>query len=140
MGSGAIFTVLAFDYGEKRVGTATGNGIARLATPGEVLTNDPDLIKRACLLASGCQADLLVVGLPRNMDGSEGHQAVRAKAFATELRERSGREVVMQDEALSTIEAAQQFPKVPVDAASAAIILERYFDEHPEPHQTKEQT
>ncbi len=127
-----MVTAIAFDYGDARVGTATGNSIARLATPGVVLENGPDLVADAAALVAEQYATIVVVGLPRNMDGSEGPQAKRAEAFAEQLEAHCGHKVWLQDETLSTVEAGEQFPGAPIDAAAAAVILERFFHEQAE--------
>ena len=135
-----MVTAIAFDYGDARVGTATGNSIARLATPGVVLENGPDLVADAAALVAEQYATIVVVGLPRNMDGSEGPLGPRSRAFATELRERVGGEVQLVDERLSSraaeeslrIERAsgvrtRRLHKGDVDQMAATLILMQWL-------------
>ncbi|MBP9852906.1 MAG: putative pre6S rRNA nuclease [Patescibacteria group bacterium] len=124
-----LHTVLALDYGDARVGVALGNTIARIANPKEVLANDEQLMPSIQKLILDNRVDNIVVGLPRNMDGTIGSQATKAENFASELRNVSKVPVTLHEEALSSIEAAEQYPNVAVDAAAAAVILQRYFEE-----------
>ena len=87
-------------------------------------------------LAAERRAELLVVGLPVNMDGTEGESAVNARRFADDLRDASGIEVDMLDERCTTMEAhlflnatntRGKKRKAVVDAVSAVIILENYI-------------
>ncbi len=81
--------------------------------------------------------DRVVVGLPINMDGSEGPMARAARAFAERLRLATGLEVEFQDERLSSFEARERLARVagsgarkkrPVDAVAAAVILESWLE------------
>ena len=120
---------MALDYGAARVGMALGNTIARIANPSEVFQNDTDLMHKIRQAISQNNVDVVVVGLPRNMDGSVGQQAEHVLQFVEGLKNVVENDVSLQEETLSTVEAAQQFPNAPIDAAAAAIILQRYFDE-----------
>ena len=83
------------------------------------------------------KAEVIVVGLPRNMDGSEGESAQRARSIAEKLSERTGIRHVMQDERGTTITAHAYLStsnvygkkrKQKVDAVAASIILQNYLD------------
>lgn len=121
--------VLALDYGNQRVGVALGNGIARMANPLTVLLNDESLLSSVTDIVGKEHVSQIVVGLPRNMDGSLGAQAEKTTAFASELRSQVSVPVELHEETLSTVEAAELFPGVAIDAAAAAVILERFFNE-----------
>lgn len=126
--------ILAVDYGDKRVGLAIGHTVARIPRPLRTLQNGPNLI--ADIETATAQEQLLglVVGLPRNMDGSLGPQAAKCQAFGEELATRLQLPLAYVEETLSTIEA-ERYMQDPgakaagLDAAAAACILERYFTE-----------
>ena len=130
--------VLALDVGDKRIGIAVSDMTRLIATPHSVYTRvgyTPD-VKHVCRLCGELGADLVVCGLPRNMDGSIGFQAEKVMAFAEKLKE-AGLEVVFQDERLSTVSAHQALiqggirrddRKGVVDKVAAAVILQQYLD------------
>lgn len=126
----SAMTILAIDYGDKRVGIAYGNSIARIANPSEVFENNDDIYLKLLDLAKELNVRRVVVGLPRNMDGSLGYQALATQEFAGQLGAKLDVPIILQEETLSSLEAKQAFPAAPIDAAAAAIILQRYFDEH----------
>lgn len=132
-------TLIGFDFGTKSIGVAIGQEITRTARPLtalKALDGVPDWQKVEKLLAEW-QPDLIVVGLPLNMDGSEQPLTARARKFANRLHGRFGRPVALHDERLSTVEARadlfarggfRALDKGQVDAASAVIILESWFN------------
>lgn len=138
--------ILAVDTGRVRTGLAICDKSEILASPIGVIEqfDREKLCQRICQTAQERQAERIVVGLPRNMDGSEGESAAAARQFAQMLRERSGLPVVMQDERCTTITAHQYLNdtdtrgkkrKAVVDAVAATIILEDYLQyrkNHPE--------
>ena len=100
-------TLIAFDFGEKRIGSAIGQTVTRTAAPLETIPvrgTRPDwsAIDR---LIDAWKPDALVVGLPLNMDGSEQWITAHARRFANRLQGRSGLPVHLADERLSTREA-----------------------------------
>ncbi len=104
MSPGAARTVLAFDFGLRRIGVAVGNTLTGTARPLETLiasAGEPDWqqIERIC---AAYPPALCLVGVPCHIDGSESTLAGCARAFATELRSRARCEVVMVDETLSS--------------------------------------
>jgi putative holliday junction resolvase len=134
--------VLAFDYGLKRIGIASGDTLTRTAAPRGTLSNSstgpdwPGIDREIRLLGP----DLLVVGAPYNDDGSPARIAGLASAFATQLAQRYGLKVERMDEGYSSTEAGSllreqratgQRRKVvrkgDVDSAAAAIILESWL-------------
>ncbi|KHN50309.1 Holliday junction resolvase RuvX [Pectobacterium fontis] len=132
-------TLLAFDFGTKSIGVAIGQeitGTARPLTSFKAQEGIPDWQKVEKLL-SEWQPDLVVVGLPLNMDGTEQPLTARARKFANRLHGRFGVAIALHDERLSTVEARadlferggfKALDKGSVDAASAVIILESWFE------------
>jgi len=118
---------LAFDYGLKRTGVASGNRLTRTATPQSTIKAEGDA--RFAPIAARLkewQPDALVVGIPTHPDGGEHENTVRAKKFARQLRGRFGLAVYEVDERYSTTEA-HSLGAADADAASACIILEQFL-------------
>lgn len=134
-------TLLAFDFGTKSIGVAIGQRITGTARPlTAIKANDgtPDWRQFEKLLKEW-QPELVVVGLPLNMDGTNQPLTDRARKFANRLHGRFGVKVELQDERLSTVEARaglferggfRALNKGSIDSASAVIILESYFENH----------
>ena len=120
-------TFLAFDFGLKRTGVATGNRLTRTATPQStiVATNDTRL-HAAAQRVNEWQPDALVVGVPFHPDGAAHENTARAQKFARQLRARIALPVFEVDERYSTTEAIASGAK-DADAASACIILEQFL-------------
>ncbi len=130
--------ILSVDYGDVRTGIAVCDRMEILASPVGVINQsyEPKLIKEIAEIAKTKKAELIVVGLPKNMDGSEGERAEKCKAFALRLSEETGIETEMQDERLTTVSAHRalsdnnvrgQKRKNVVDAVSAVMILEDFL-------------
>lgn len=120
-------TFLAFDYGAKRTGVATGNRLTRTATPQGTIRAEGDA--RFASIAERIrewQPDALVVGVPRHPDGASHDNTARAQKFARQLRGRFGLPVHEVDERYTTTEA-HSLGATDADAASAAIILEQFL-------------
>jgi putative Holliday junction resolvase len=118
---------LAFDYGTKRVGVATGNIVTRSATPLRSVAAVGDArFKALGDLIKEWQPDALVVGVPFHPDGAPHDNTARAKRFARQLEGRFKLTVHEVDERYTTTEAHAQ-GAADVDAASAAIILEQFL-------------
>ena len=98
---------LALDHGHKRIGAAIGNTEDGFATPLVVLNAEPaaDLHDRIGKLSEEYQPDGIVVGFPLNMDDTIGPQALEALRFAVEVAQRTGLDVRMWDERLSSFDA-----------------------------------
>lgn len=126
-------TVLAFDFGLKRIGVAVGNTLLRQAQPLTVitsLTNDAKFADISALIAEW-QPARCVVGLPSHPDGAEHEMTVRCRRFANQLNGRFGVATTLVDERYSSAVLAQRRGEV-IDAEAAAIILQQYFNEHAE--------
>ncbi len=122
-----VQTFLAFDFGLKRTGVASGNRLTRTATPQTSITALGDA--RFTPIAERIQEwqpDALVVGVPVHPDGAPHENTVRAQKFARQLRGRFGLEVFEVDERYSTTEA-HSLGAQDADAASACIILEQFL-------------
>lgn len=120
-------TFLAFDYGSRRTGVASGNRITRTATPQTTIA----AVGEARFLqitdrVKTWQPDALVVGVPFHPDGAAHENTARARKFARQLRGRHALPVFEVDERYSTTEAHALGAK-DADAASACIILEQFL-------------
>lgn len=125
--SAELQTFLAFDFGLKRTGVATGNRLTRTATPRESIAAEGDARFLAIALKiKEWQPDALVVGIPFHPDGASHDNTARARKFARQLRGRFGLQVFEVDERYSTTEALSQGAQ-DADAASACIILEQFL-------------
>ena len=130
---------LSVDLGHARTGLAVSDKSGFLASSLCVITeyNDEKLIQKIADKVKETKAEILVVGLPRNMDGSEGESARRARELAAKLSELTGVPYHMQDERGTTITAHSYLSagnvygkkrKQKVDAVAASIILQDYLD------------
>ena len=131
--------IMSVDLGKARTGLAVCDKTEFLASPYKVIFEKspnklPDKVVQA---ATEAKAELIVVGLPKNMDGTEGESAQNARAFAEQLKELTGLPVDMQDERGTTITAHGYLNdtntrgkkrKAVVDEVAATIILQDYLD------------
>ncbi|HOX43948.1 MAG TPA: Holliday junction resolvase RuvX [Myxococcota bacterium] len=133
--------MLGLDFGTKRIGLAAADREAGLARPLATLARKGGVrdLEAVARLAAEQQAEEVVVGLPLNMDGSEGRMARLAREFAAALGARTGLPVHLWDERLSSFEAEAQLREVgdrparrkqKVDQVAAALILESYLEAH----------
>jgi len=133
-------TVLAFDFGTRRIGVAVGETMLKSARPLTTINAAANDVRFAAIgrLIEEWRPAQLVVGLPRALDGSEHEMTARSRRFANQLRGRFGLPVDLADERLSSAAAESQLRahghdlkrrKDAIDAAAAAIILQSYFDE-----------
>lgn len=131
--------IMGVDLGHARTGIAVCDKREILASPVKVITayTHEKVAAEVTALAKELRAEKIVVGLPKNMDGSEGESAQNARAFATLLQESTGLPVVMQDERGTTVTAHGYLNetnvrgkkrKQTVDAVAAVIILQNYLD------------
>jgi putative pre-16S rRNA nuclease len=130
--------LLGLDVGDRRIGVAVSDPTGSLATPVTVyhrrdLSRD---VQSMLALMHEYEASGFVVGLPRNMNGSEGPQAEKTREFAAALSS-AGATITLWDERLSTIEANRRITEVRprgrkkkqhVDDEAAAVILETYLE------------
>lgn len=130
--------IMAIDYGDQRIGLAVSDLLGMLC--GEAWTmNEWDMeraSKRISEEAAAREVGTLVLGLPKNMDGSEGVRAEKSREFKAMLERDSGLPVVLWDERRSSIEAhailhaagkKEKQHRKTVDAVAASLILEGYL-------------
>ena len=122
-----VQTFLAFDFGLKRTGVASGNRLTRTATPQTTISavGHARFVPIAARIQEW-QPDALVVGVPYHPDGASHENTLRALKFARQLRGRFGLSVYEVDERYSTTEA-HALGAADADAASACIILEQFL-------------
>ena len=131
--------IMSVDLGKARTGIAVCDKSEFLASPYTVIfEKSPNkLPEKVAQAAKECKAELIVVGLPKNMDGSEGESAQNARAFSQKISELTGIDTVMQDERGTTITAHNYLNttntrgkkrKNVVDEVAATIILQDYLD------------
>ncbi len=136
--------ILAFDFGHRRIGVACGDSITRSASPAGLVSVDAagprwDQIESLLRIWT---PNLVVIGLPYNVDGSESALTGDARRFAAQFSERHALEVALVDERYSSMDAQarlksaresglmrRRVSKADVDAAAACVILERWFAE-----------
>lgn len=134
-------TVLAFDFGEKRIGVAVGEWSLLQAHPLTVIHGEANTDRFAAIgaLIAEWQPASLVVGLPLTLDGEAHAMTARCTRFANQLRGRFGLSVDYADERLSSVEAEERLrdtghnaksAKAHLDAVAAQLILQCYFDSH----------
>lgn len=118
-------TVLAFDFGLKHIGVATGQTVTRTATPLTTLSarDGSPHWKAVRKLVDEWRPVRLIVGLPLNMDDTESDMSERARAFASRLAARTGVPVSMADERLTSRAAGEAS-----HAAAAALIAETWLN------------
>ena len=130
--------ILSVDYGDVRTGVAVCDKLEMLASPVTVIIerNAERLAFRLAEICREKKAERIVMGLPKNMDGSEGFRADAVKAFREILQTETGLPVELRDERLTTVSAHTYLSmndvrgkkhKETVDAVSAVLILEDYL-------------
>jgi len=131
--------LLAIDHGTKRMGIAGSDVLGMMAHPLECIPAEPfeDFLRRLKEILAEREAEQIVVGMPRNMDGSIGPQAKLVQDFVAVLKKSVTVPVVTWDERLSSAEAEDRLrdagvnardAKKKVDASAAAILLQDYMD------------
>ena len=143
--AGRSMRALGIDYGDRRIGLALSDASGTLASPLRVVAPRGSLAVRAAAVAAEVRAAaagpdglaVVVVGVPRALDGTARRQTGRAVAFAEVLRAATPVPVVLQDERLTSVEAEARLAvrerdwrkrKARIDAAAAAVILQDYLD------------
>lgn len=131
--------IMGIDYGDARTGVALSDLLCTIVGSTAVVPsrNTEKAIADIVRIAKDNQVGEIVVGLPRNMDGSEGPRAQICREFAEKLKEATGLPVVMWDERRTTVEAHNILSqhnyhgkkrKDTVDAVAASLILEGYLN------------
>lgn len=123
-------TILAFDYGDVRIGVARVNTVAKIPEPLDLIRSGDNIALED--LITKHNPTVLVVGLPRGLDGLDTAQTKASRDFAKSL-EKYNLEIVLQDEALSSVEAekraAEMKKPASIDSLAAMVILEDYIRE-----------
>ncbi len=130
--------ILAVDYGDARTGIAISDLLCSIVGSTTVIHSrrDEKTIEEICRLVKENSVGQIVVGLPKNMDGSEGPRAQLCREFAVKVEEATGIAVALWDERRTTVEAHQilndhnyhgKKRKNTVDAVAASLILEGYL-------------
>lgn len=136
--SANAFRLLGLDVGDRRIGVAVSDPTGSLATPVEVYhrRDRASDVRHVLTLVRDLEVSGIIVGLPKNMDGSEGLQAEKTRDFAASLAD-AGLVVSLWDERLSTVEATRRLVEAGrkgksirqrIDSEAAALILESYLD------------
>jgi putative Holliday junction resolvase len=131
--------ILAIDYGSQRIGLALSDPTGTLARPLPFVPakGDAKLARELAALAQKENAELILLGLPRNMDGSHGDAAAKVKAFAAALGQATSVRIQLVDERLTTVQAGRQLHEAgrdtraqrgKIDSESAAVLLQGYLD------------
>lgn len=131
--------ILAIDHGTRRMGIAVGDDSTSLATPVEYIPAQPfaDFLVRLRQLLREREADLILVGMPRNMDGSYGPAALKVQEFVAVLKETIAIPIKTWDERLTSAQANRFLSQAEVkrdkrrervDQIAAAILLQSYLD------------
>lgn len=139
--NGNYMVIMSVDYGDVRTGVAVCDKKEILASPNCVIKESymPKLAQRLCALSAELNAEKIVIGLPRNMDGSYGYRCDICKALGEELSRLVSIPIEYQDERLTTVIAHAYLSdnnvrskkrKETVDAVSACVILQSYLDKN----------
>jgi putative Holliday junction resolvase len=136
-----LVRVLAVDFGEKRIGLAVSDASGRVVVPVGVVARASDAQAAAAVTNAAKEREVarLVVGLPRNLDGSEGVIARRARNFARRLADASGLPVDLHGEGLTSADAERDLRAAGIgrgrrdaarDAEAAAVLLRDWLSAH----------
>lgn len=132
-------TIIGLDVGGRRIGVAVASLSARLAGPLMTLENKEDIYEQIAILVEQVIATRIIVGLPRGLDGQETAQTLQVREFVDKLKWRVSIPIELQDEALTSRQAEEEFrqrgidySKADVDSLAATYILDDYLFGHPE--------
>jgi putative Holliday junction resolvase len=136
--------ILGIDHGTKRIGIAISDELGVIAQPLEFILAEPfaKFLERLKEIIRDKQVEQLVVGMPRNMDGSYGPAALKVREFVAVLKESVAMPITLWDERLTSAQAnrflvqanvRREKRKEKVDQTAAAILLQSYLDSHIRP-------
>jgi putative Holliday junction resolvase len=131
--------ILGIDHGTKRIGLAISDELGVIAQPLEFVLAEPfdKFLARLKEIIRAKEVELLLVGMPRNMDGSYGPAALKVQEFVAVLKETVGIPIKLWDERLTSAQAnrfliqadvRREKRKEKVDKTAAAILLQSYLD------------
>jgi len=129
---------LGIDFGSSRIGIAVSDDLGMLAHPLETIPNDSEFLSRLQQIVLEKGVSRIVVGIPRNMDGSYGPAAEKAKLFLSQLKSAfAGVQLIAWDERLTTVEAQRLLhaagrdvkkSRPIIDQVAAQVLLQSYLD------------
>lgn len=130
---------LGIDFGTRRIGLALSDPTGTLASPLPFLENtDPQKVTAALReMVKAHNVQTVVIGLPRNMDGTYGSSAAKVREFIAQIQPHLSAQIIPQDERLTTAQAARDLSQMgftqkelreKVDSSSAALILQQFLD------------
>jgi putative holliday junction resolvase len=129
---------LGIDFGSSRIGIAISDDLGMLAHPLETIPNNSEFLSRLQKIVLEKGVSRIVVGIPRNMDGSYGPSAEKAKLFLSQLKsEFAGVQLIAWDERLTTVEAQRLLhaagrdvkkSRPIIDQVAAQVLLQSYLD------------
>jgi putative Holliday junction resolvase len=131
--------ILALDHGTRRIGVAVSDELKIIAQPLEYIPAEPfaDFVKRLKGILHEKEVELILIGMPRNMDGSYGPAAQKVQEFIAALKNEISVPLKTVDERLTTVQAQRSLlqanvrrnqRKEKVDKTAAAILLQSYLD------------
>ncbi len=131
--------ILALDHGTRRIGVAISDELQMIAQPLEFIAAQPftGFVNRLRQILSEKEVELILVGMPRNMDGSHGPAVLKVEEFVEELKEAFDVPIETRDERLTSAQAnraliqgkvRRERRKEKVDMMAAAILLQSYLD------------
>lgn len=117
---------LGIDYGDARIGLAVSDELRMLAHPLETIQNTPKALQRIKTVVSEKSVDVIVLGLPKNMDGTRGASAEKVETFATLIRaDHPGVRLVFWDERLTTVAAQRALHEAGRNAKNSRAVLDQ---------------
>lgn len=129
--------ILALDVGNRRIGVARGYTDVGIATPVTTIEQSDDIMQQIQRLVADNSADLVLVGLPRGLEGQETEQTKIVRQFVRQLKKHLKTPIALLDEALTSVKAEQEllargkaYQKSDIDALAATYILEDYLASH----------
>jgi len=131
--------IMAIDYGTVRTGVAISDAMGFIAGKAYTINagSERQLLEEIISAVKENKVERIVVGLPKNMNDTEGERAIKSKRFAELVKEQSGLDVIMWDERLTTVDAHRILSEAnkhgkkrrdTVDAVAATLILQSYLD------------
>lgn len=134
MSAEEVYSIVALDIGEQRTGVAIANSIARIASPLVTLNTPETLVEDVEKLVKQHDASRLVVGLPRNLRGTDTAQTQYVQQIAAKIEAATGLRAQFVDEALTSVKAEKElkqrkkpYAKEDIDMLAATYILEDYL-------------
>lgn len=130
-----LINFLSLDVGDARIGVASANSLARIASPVSILDNNEDFFSELDQIIKQENTDKIIIGLPRNMQGEESKQAENVRKFADALSDKINIPIEFADETLSThrAETEKKYRSTSSskhnDDIAACYILEEYFNQ-----------